>query len=169
MMDKLCVCMGYVKMTQKGLTKRIIEALRIEDLPAVDTPATGVLGKDPDDDPPNCTFNYASVIGMLWCLCGHSCCDLGFAVSQGARFSIAPKCSHELALMSAPMSALTQTRLKIMLVSKTAVLKWSWTWVQLIINTLVLYLMFVVNYRSNASVTLDLTSWGGYQLQLETS
>ena len=52
-------------------TKRIIEALQIEDLPAVATPATGVLGKDPDGDPPNCTFNYASVIGMLWCLCGH--------------------------------------------------------------------------------------------------
>ena len=60
----------YVKLTQKGLTKRIIEALQIEDLPAVATPATGVLGKDPDGDPPNCTFNYASVIGMLWYLGG---------------------------------------------------------------------------------------------------
>ena len=31
-----------VKLTQKGLTKRIIEALQIEDPPAVDAPATGV-------------------------------------------------------------------------------------------------------------------------------
>ena len=72
---------------------------QIEDLPAVAAPATGVLGKDPDGDPPNCAFNYASVIGMLWHLCGHSRCDLGFAVSQAARFSFAPKCGHELALI----------------------------------------------------------------------
>ena len=66
---------------------------------AVDMPATGVLGKDLDGDPPNCAFNYASVIGVLWCPCGHSRCDLGFAASQAARFSFAPKRSHELALI----------------------------------------------------------------------
>ena len=89
----------YVKLTQKGLTKRIIEALQVEDLPPVSTPADSVLGKDLDGDPPNCTFNYASVIGMLWYLYGHSRPDLGFAVSQAARFAFNPKCSHELALI----------------------------------------------------------------------
>ena len=89
----------YVKLTQKGLTKRIIEALQVEDLPAVSTPSDSVLGKDVDGDPPNCSFNYASVIGMLWYLYGHSQPDLGFAVSQAARFAFAPRRSHELALI----------------------------------------------------------------------
>ena len=89
----------YVKLTQKGLTKRILEALQVEDLPPVATPADTVLGKDPDGDPPNCAFNYASVIGMLWYLYGHSRPDLGFACSQAARFAFAPKRSHELALI----------------------------------------------------------------------
>ena len=89
----------YVKLTQKGLTKRIIEALQVEELPAVSTPADSVLGKDTEGDPPNCSFNYASVIGMLWYLYGHSRPDLGFAVSQAARFAFAPRRSHELALI----------------------------------------------------------------------
>ena len=36
---------GTIKLTQKGLTQRIIEALCIEDLPAVETPAS-----DPEQD-----------------------------------------------------------------------------------------------------------------------
>jgi hypothetical protein len=36
---------------------------------------------------------------MLWYLYGHSRPDLGFAVSQAARFSFGPKRSHELALI----------------------------------------------------------------------
>ena len=51
---------------------RIIEALGVKDLPPVSTPADVVLGKDENGDPANCTFNYASVIGMLWYLYGHS-------------------------------------------------------------------------------------------------
>ena len=89
---------GHVKLTQKGLTQRILEALQVQDLPPVSAPADKVLGKDLDGDPPNCAFNYASVIGMLWYLYGHSRPDLGFAVSQAARFAFSPKRSHELAL-----------------------------------------------------------------------
>ena len=48
---------------------------------------------------PNCSFNYASVMGMPWYPYGHSRPDLGFAVSQAARFAFAPNRSHELALM----------------------------------------------------------------------
>ena len=88
-----------VRLTQVGLAQRIVEALGAQDLPPVSTPAVGLLGKDPDGDPPNGTFNYASVIGMLWHLYGHSRPDLGFAVSQAARFSFAPKRSHEKALI----------------------------------------------------------------------
>ena len=36
---------------------------------------------------------------MLWYLYGHSRPELGFAVSQAARFSFSPKRSHELALI----------------------------------------------------------------------
>ena len=90
---------GQVVLTQEGLTDRIISALGCENLPGVKTPADKVLGKDEDGEPANCTFNYASVIGMLWYLYGHSRPDLGFAVSQAARFAFAPKRSHELALI----------------------------------------------------------------------
>jgi hypothetical protein len=73
--------------------------LGIADLEPVDDPAVEILGKDPDGDPPDCSFNYASVIGMMWYLYSHSRPDLGFAVSQAARFAFAPKHSHELALI----------------------------------------------------------------------
>ena len=56
----------YIKLTQKGLTKQIIEALQVKNSPTVSTPADSTLGKDVDRDPPNCSFNCASVIGMLW-------------------------------------------------------------------------------------------------------
>ena len=42
---------GAVTLTQCGLTDHIIEALHIEDLPAMTTPATECLGKDMDGDP----------------------------------------------------------------------------------------------------------------------
>jgi len=90
---------GTVTLTQTGLTDRIIEALAIEGLPPLPIPAEEVLTMDKDGDPPNGTFNYASVIGMMWYLYGHSRPDLGFALSQAARFSHSPKRSHELALI----------------------------------------------------------------------
>ncbi|CAB9526109.1 expressed unknown protein [Seminavis robusta] len=90
---------GEITLTQSGLAARIIDALGCKDMPGVDTPATETLGKDEFGDPANCTFNYASVIGMLWYLYGHSRPDLGFAVSQAARFAFQPKRSHELALI----------------------------------------------------------------------
>ena len=90
---------GTVTLTQTGLIDRVIEALNLDGLPPQDTPADEVLTLDKDGDPPNGTFNYASVIGMMWYLYGHSRPDLGFALSQAARFSHAPKRSHELALI----------------------------------------------------------------------
>jgi Reverse transcriptase (RNA-dependent DNA polymerase) len=57
---------GEVTLTQKGLIDRILEALQVEDLPPVDTPAIECLGKDPLGDPASALFNYSSVIGMLW-------------------------------------------------------------------------------------------------------
>jgi hypothetical protein len=90
---------GYVTLKQIGLKKKIIEALKIDDLPAMYTPADEILGKDEDGEPPHCDFNYASVIGMTFYLYSHSAPEIGFAISQLARFSFNPKRSHELALI----------------------------------------------------------------------
>ena len=90
---------GSIKLTQKGLTKRIVEALNIGDLPIKHTPAgRDPLVKDPDGDPPDATYGYSSVIGMLQYLQGHSRPDITFAVSQCARFIHLTKRSHEEAL-----------------------------------------------------------------------
>jgi hypothetical protein len=86
-------------LTQKGLIERIIDALDIFDQPAVSTPAkVGVLPKDVNGDEPNGTFSYPSVIGMMLYLSSNSRPDITFAVSQCARFSQAPRRSHEEAL-----------------------------------------------------------------------
>ena len=90
---------GTIRMNQTGLIDRIIEALGCEDLPPVDTPVTETLPKDPEGEPAQGTFNYASVIGMLWYLVGHTRPDLCMAVSQAARFTYCPKRSHEEALI----------------------------------------------------------------------
>jgi Reverse transcriptase (RNA-dependent DNA polymerase) len=88
-----------VKLTQEGLTKRIIEALNIEHLPRKHTPATHEpLVKDEDGDPPDGVYSYSSVIGMMQYLQGHSRPDITYAVSQCARFTHSPKRSHERAL-----------------------------------------------------------------------
>ena len=90
---------GEVTLTQKGLIERIVEALHIEHLPPVDTPATECLGKDEFGEEANCQFNYASVLGMIGYVYGHSRPELGFAYSQAARFAYNPKRCHELALI----------------------------------------------------------------------
>jgi hypothetical protein len=90
---------GTIKLTQKGLTKRIIEALHIQNKPTKRTPAKlGVLGADSDGEPPQKMFSYASVIGMLGYLQANSRLDISFAVAQCARFTHNPKRSHEIAL-----------------------------------------------------------------------
>lgn len=91
---------GQLHMTQEGLIKRIIEALGLElDLSnAKRTPAERrPLVRDLEGDPPQESFNYASVVGMLLYLAGHTRPDLTTSVSQVARFMFAPKRSHELA------------------------------------------------------------------------
>ena len=88
-------------MTQEGLTTRIIEALGLDvdnstpkSTPCLKAP----LHKDLDGDPMHGNFSYASIVGMLLYLAGHSRPDISYSVSQVARFSFAPKRSHEAAL-----------------------------------------------------------------------
>jgi Reverse transcriptase (RNA-dependent DNA polymerase) len=90
---------SQIKLTQKGLKKRVIEALDIGHLPIKHTPAAHEsLGIDKDGDPPEGTYSYPSVIGMLLYLSGHSRPDIAFAVSQCGRFIHNTKRSHEMAL-----------------------------------------------------------------------
>jgi hypothetical protein len=90
---------GTIKLTQSGLAKRVVEALNVGLLPHKFTPAVKEpLVKDEHGDPPNSAYNYASVIGMLQYLQGHSRPDITYAVSQCARFSHSPRRSHEIAL-----------------------------------------------------------------------
>jgi hypothetical protein len=56
------------------------------------------LVKDLDGDPPEGTYSYASVIGMIQYLHSHSRPDIAFAVSQCARFIHHTNRSHEQAL-----------------------------------------------------------------------
>jgi hypothetical protein len=88
-----------ITLTQSGLAKRIVEALDVGHLPRKFTPADSKpLTKDIDGDPPDGRYNYASVIGMLQYLQGHSRPDITYAVSQCARFVHSPRRSHEIAL-----------------------------------------------------------------------
>ncbi len=92
---------GHIYMTQEGLIKRIIEALGLD---MVQTNAKGTpterkpLVKDDNGEPPQETFNYASIVGMLLYLLGHTRPDLAYSVSQVARFMFNPKHSHEIAI-----------------------------------------------------------------------
>ncbi len=90
---------GTIHMTQTGLTDRIIKALNTGHLPNKRTPAEyGCLGKNEFGDPPQGTYSYMSVIGMLQYLQGHSRPDITMAVSQCSRYTHSPKVQHEKAL-----------------------------------------------------------------------
>jgi hypothetical protein len=87
---------GSIKLTQVGLIKRIVASLGIENEPAVQTLTSPTpLVKDAEGDPPDGSFNYASVIGMLGYLQSNSRPDIAYAVSSAARFNHSPRRSHE--------------------------------------------------------------------------
>ncbi|KAL7447672.1 hypothetical protein ACHAXS_000051, partial [Conticribra weissflogii] len=91
-----------VVLSQPSLTKRIVEVLGLNCsftshhlTPAECSP----LPKDINGQPVSCTFNYASIIGMLLYLSGHSRLDIAFAVHQCARYTFNPTHKHEKALI----------------------------------------------------------------------
>ncbi len=90
-----------ITFTQESLTKRIIEAMGLDTKysTAKETPVESkALGKDIDGPPAKGNINYAQVIGMLLYL-NHSRPDILFATHQCARYTFAPKLSHENALI----------------------------------------------------------------------
>jgi hypothetical protein len=74
-------------MTQESLIKQIIEALGL-DMNQTNEKGTSAerkpLVKDENGKPQQDTFNYASVVGMLLYLSGHTRPDLAYSVSQVA-------------------------------------------------------------------------------------
>ena len=92
---------GRIKMTQIGLTKRVLELCNMENCNSKPTPAAC----DPlhaDKDGPSRReahlWGYSLAIGMLMYLAGHSRPELAYAVHAAARFSHNPKASHEEAV-----------------------------------------------------------------------
>jgi len=88
-------------LTQSGLAKRVVEALGLcskYSTPCATPAEQAPLPRDLSGQPASGTINYASVVGMLLYLCGHSRPDIAFAVHQCARYTFEPKRSHEAAL-----------------------------------------------------------------------
>ena len=92
---------GQLHLTQSGLSQRIINALGLSKYSnSCATPTElAPLPKDVNGERASGTINYASVVGMLLYLCGHSRPDLSFAVHQCARYTFAPTKRHEKALL----------------------------------------------------------------------
>ncbi|MGH7973974.1 MAG: reverse transcriptase domain-containing protein, partial [bacterium] len=90
---------GTIETNQPFLIQRILEATNMTDCNTKDTPAlTTPLHKDEFGKERQCTWNYASVIGMMMFLQANSRPDISYAVHQCARFSHFPKKIHEEAV-----------------------------------------------------------------------
>ena len=92
---------GLIEMKQTGLIDRIIETLGLDKgtVNGKFTPAeANPLVKDEDGPSASGDFNYASVVGMLLYLAGHSRPDIAYAVNCCARYMFCPKLKHEIAL-----------------------------------------------------------------------
>lgn len=85
--------------TQPGLIQKIIKATGMEDCNPNYVPASNTaLGIDPDGEPMEEEWNYASIVGMLLYLSTNTRPDITYAVSQVARFTHSPKKSHATAV-----------------------------------------------------------------------
>ncbi|KAL7461164.1 hypothetical protein ACHAXS_001592 [Conticribra weissflogii] len=76
---------GQILLTQNGLIDQIIESLDLQcdSVNLTSTPAEWKpLTKDTDGTPWNASFSYASVIGMLLYLAGHTQPDIVYAINS---------------------------------------------------------------------------------------
>ena len=92
---------GFLEMKQTGLIDRILEALGLDSKLAKNkyTPAEATpLTRDEDGEGPQGSYSYASVVGMMLYLAGHTRPDIAYAVNCCARYMFNPRLSHENAL-----------------------------------------------------------------------
>lgn len=90
---------GSIKLTQKGLTKKIIQAADLNlESNSCDTPAINVLDPCLDNEPHGNEFHYIAVIGMLNFLAAITRPNIAMAVHQCARFSNNPLKPHTKAV-----------------------------------------------------------------------
>lgn len=92
---------GLLEMKQTGLIDRILDALGLDSKLATNkyTPAEAKpLTKDIDGKACQGSFSYASVVGMMLYLAGHTRPDITYAVNCCARYMFAPRLVHEQAL-----------------------------------------------------------------------
>ena len=92
---------GKIEMKQTGLIDRVIETLGLDTKMAKSkhTPAEQKpLTRDETGEPWLGDFSYASVVGMLLYLSGHTRPDIAYAVNCCARYMFCPCKSHEIAL-----------------------------------------------------------------------
>ena len=86
-------------LTQTSLVERIITALGLDDGNGKRTPAEiGALPADKEGEHCDEAFNYASVVGMLSYLSGHTRPELEFSVHQWGRYAHNLCALHERAL-----------------------------------------------------------------------
>jgi hypothetical protein len=90
---------NFLELTQPGLIQKIISTCGLEsESNEHQTPAATILHSDPSGPPREHSWNYRAVIGILTYLSTSTRPDIAFAVHQCARFSIAPKRIHEVAV-----------------------------------------------------------------------
>jgi hypothetical protein len=92
---------GLLEMKQTGLIDRILDALGLDSKLSTNkwTPAeTKLLTCDTDGEPIQGSYSYASVVGMMLYLAGHTRPDIAYAVNCCARYMFAPRLVHEVAL-----------------------------------------------------------------------
>jgi hypothetical protein len=85
-----------LKLTQKGLIKKVLQTTGMSDCNTRGSPAlTSPLGTDADGTHRKDPWNYASAVGMLMYLSSNAHPEIQFAVHQCARFTHCPRASHE--------------------------------------------------------------------------
>ena len=90
---------GMLSLTQTGLTDKTLHSMDLQDSKPKYTPADKIpLHKDLLGAPCGEEYDYRSIAGMMIYLVGSTRPDVVFSVHQCARFSHAPKHSHEIGL-----------------------------------------------------------------------
>jgi hypothetical protein len=88
-----------IAFTLPGLIDQIIRDVGVtEQSKGKDTPVDSILHPDLDGPPRVEAWNYCSVLGKLNYLAKNTRPDISMAVHQCARFCLAPRALHELAV-----------------------------------------------------------------------